>query len=230
MKKRENAEEEKYFRILLGYQYALIRTGLEKLLNENPKFTIISHAEDGNELIRKHEQSMPDLIITDPSLPKKRGISAVKEIRKSDREVRIIFVSEDTTEKMIYTCFKAGGQGLISKNGDVEDLFHAIEEVMNGEEYFLGKTYNHFYEATNRFQKPIIQSPKGESKILTRREEEILLLVAKDYSTSEIAALLKISPRTVDTHRHKIIKKFHLNSLAGLLNFAAEYSALHRKD
>lgn len=209
-------------RVLLADSQNLFRKGFSAILNEEDKIIVVGLAEDGNDLIRKHKQTKPDLIITEIYLPIKSGIDAIKKIRRMDKNIKVLFLSTYSWDDYIYSVIKSGAQGFLTKDADLDELRLAISEVIKGNFYCLGRS-NSELEAIQKRVEVRKVTGKGETN-LTKREEEILLLISKSKTTNEIASKLKLSPRTIEGHRYSIIKKFKLNSLGGLINFAIEYS------
>lgn len=211
-------------RILIADAQNLFRKGLSAILNEENNIAIVGLAGDVNDLFNKYEQTNPDLIITDVSMPGKNGLDAIKKIRRSNKKIKILFLSEYSGDHLINLIINSGGQGLLNKDADLNELLFAINEIVEGRFYFIGKSNSELDTIRKRFE---IRKEKDGSKRnnnLTKREEEILLMIAQNMTNFEIASKLKLSPRTIEGHRSRIIKKFKLNSLGGLINFAIEYS------
>ena len=212
-------------RIFIADDHNLFREGLLAVLEEENDMVVVGQAENGKELIQKYEKTKPDLIISDISMPIKSGPHAIRKIRRSDKTVKVLFLTQHSGDDYIYSAFHVGAQGLISKSNNVSNLMFAIKEVVSGRNYFMGKSETELNAIENRFaqQKKIISKEQTSVRV-TKREEEIVLLISERMSTFEIANKLGISIRTVESHRLNIIKKFKLKSLIGLITFSIEYS------
>jgi len=211
-------------RILFAYSQNLVRKGLSSILNEEKNLTVVGLAGDGNELISIYEHIKPDLIITDVSLPIKSGLDAIKKIRRSDKIIKILFLSEYSGDQLIDSIVKSGAQGLLNKDAHLNELLFAINEIIEGRFYFIGRSDSELDAIQKRFELHKVKDGSKRNNNLTKREEEIVLMIGQNINTFEIASKLKLSPRTIEGHRSRIIKKFKLNSLGGLINFSIEYS------
>ncbi len=212
-------------RIFIADDHNLFREGLLAVLEEENDMVVVGQAENGKELIQRYEKTKPDLIISDISMPIKSGPDAIRKIRRSDKKVKVLFLTQHSGDDYIYSAFRVGAQGLINKSHNVSGLMFAIKEVVSGRNYFMGKSETELNAIENRFaqQKKIISKEQTSVRV-TKREEEIVLLISERMSTFEIANKLDISTRTVESHRLNIIKKFKLKSLIGLITFSIEYS------
>jgi DNA-binding NarL/FixJ family response regulator len=214
-------------RVLLSDDHNLFREGLIAIIEGENDLTVVGEAEDGMSLISKFEELKPDVVVSDISMPGKSGPDAVKIITRNNVGVKILFLSQFTGDDYIYSVLQSGGTGLISKKVLRNELINAIRTVAEGGKYFMGKSEDELKAIRKRFNLIKKRDQKDRAVDLTKKEEEILLLVGENLSSREIAEKLKISLRTVDTHRLNIISKLHLKSLPGLISFARDYS---RKD
>lgn len=215
-------------RILIADDHNLFREGIVSLLKMEKDLMVVGEAEDGTNLITKYEETKPDIIVTDISMPGVNGVDAVKSLLQKNENVKAIFLSQYSGDDYIYNIFKAGGYGLISKNIDKFELVHAIRTVVDGKKYFAGKTEDELVPIIKRFTVTKGSVNKSTNKLVTKKEKEILLLLNDCLSSRQIAEKLNVSVRTIDTHRMNIIKKFKLKSLPGLISFAIDF-ARHNK-
>ncbi len=211
-------------RVLVADEYNLFRKGLLTLLEEENNIIVVGEAENGNDLVEKYKQTKPDLIISDISMPIKSGITAIKKIRRSNKQVKVLFISQYSGDDYIYSVFNVGAQGLLSKSNNIKDLMFAIKEIMQGRYYFMGKSKNELEAIINRFTLRKMLKVDDENNKPTKREEEVLLLISESMTTADIANKLHLSHRTIESHRSNIIKKFKLKSLLGLINYSREYA------
>ena len=157
----------------------------------------------------------PDIILLDIAMPKLRGVEAISEIKKVAPGTKIIVISMHDKERYIKDCLRNGASAYLLKMSAVHELKYAIEYVMKGQVYL-----------SPAISKSVVEGWLAEPKAaafknpLTVREREILKLLAEGYSNKEIAAMLFISPKTVETHRHRVKEKLNLGSVADLVRYA----------
>ena len=211
-------------KVFIADDHNLFREGIITILSKAKDIKVVGEAEDGLELISKYSEAEPDIILSDISMPGKSGPDSVRLITNKDKEIKVLFLSQYTGDDYIYSVLQARGSGLISKNALMDDLLLAIRTVASGGKYFVGKSESELEAIINRFS--LIKKKEKRENVngLTKKEEEILLLVSENLSSKEIADKLKLSIRTVDSHRLSIISKFQLKSLPGLISFAQEYA------
>ncbi|QQS35279.1 MAG: response regulator transcription factor [Ignavibacteriales bacterium] len=211
-------------KILLADDHELFRKGLVSLIENENNIQIIGEARNGNDLVEKYFILQPDLIIADISMPVLSGPEAIRKIKERVNAVKVLFLSMFNGEDYIYHCYKSGGRGLVSKDISKPELLKAITSVAAGKYYFgpdftedelekLIKTYDEEFQELN-----ITESIK-----LTQKEEEILLLIGRGFTSIEIADKLHISKRTVDTHRSHIMQKLGLESMPQLIKYSIAY-------
>ena len=214
----------KNIRILLCDDHALFRSGVASLLKDEPGYFVVGEAESGKEMIEKFDLLKPDVVIADISMPGASGIDAAKEINRKYANIRIIFLTMLQDEEYIYLAIKAGGLGLINKNIVKGELLYAIKEVSEGREYF-GPNYSP--EKIDTIVAKYGHPPKSTSTSvydeLTHTEKRILECIAEDMSSAEIADRLCPGKRTIDSYRARLIDKYNLKSLHGLIKFALLY-------
>jgi DNA-binding NarL/FixJ family response regulator len=211
-------------KILLADDHKLFREGIVSLLKIEKDFMVIGEAEDGADLITKFNETKPDIIVTDISMPGINGVDAIKSLLRKNEEVKALFLSQYSGDDYIHGIFEAGGQGLISKNVLQAELVNAIKTVADGKNYFCGKTEKELEAIIKRFTVTKGSVNTSTNKLLTKKEKEILLLINKCLSSRQIAEKLNVSVRTIDTHRMNIIKKFQLKSLPGIISFAKDFA------
>lgn len=192
---------------------------MRELLRNSSDILIAGEAADGIELIKQYFQLQPDIILIDIAMPGLSGIRALETIRKSDSNVKALFLSMYTEEIYYYQIYKSGGKGLLGKNIDLKQLLKAIKTVSRGK-YYFGKNYSDkmLEELDLKYG-----HPAGEDEKLSRlseRETEILKLIAGGKSSQQIADQIFISRRTVDKHRANIIGKLGVSTLIDLYRFA----------
>lgn len=217
--------KERQIRLIIADDHALFRSGVISLLEDEKDLVIVGEAGNGKQLIELYTELKPDLLLIDISMPEKTGLEAAKEIRKTDENVKILFLSMHEGEDYVYHCIKSGGNGLINKNILKSELLNAIKTVLNGDSYF-GKKYSDsdIHEIVKKYESFIEPSRFVLPTRLTEKEKEVLLLISDGLTSSEIADKLNIGKRTVDTHRENIMQKLNLESLPELIKYSIDYS------
>jgi DNA-binding NarL/FixJ family response regulator len=206
-------------RIILADDHTLIREGFKSILGQSNKFIIAAEAQNGRELIELAQTVRPDVILTDLSMPRTNGFEAMEEIRKSDAGVKFIILTMHEEREYILRAIKGGASGYLLKNTERLELEHAIITVYEGGKYFS--------PSINRILAEVAVRPEGgDVGELTAREKEVLELVANGHSTKQIADKLKISIRTVESHRINMLKKMKVNNSAELIRKAIELKLL----
>ncbi|MGC3947309.1 MAG: response regulator transcription factor [Chryseolinea sp.] len=206
-------------RIILADDHSLIREGFKAILGQSDRFVIVAEAQNGSELIEFARTTQPHVILTDLSMPRGNGFEAIEEIRKSDKNVKFVILTMHEEREYILRAIKAGASGYLLKNTERIELEHAIITVYEGGKYFSPSINNILAEA-------VLRPDGGEVGELTAREKEVLELVANGHSTKQIADKLKISIRTVESHRINMLKKMKVNNSAELIRKALEMKLL----
>jgi len=214
----------KNIRILLCDDHALFRSGIASLLKNEQGYFVVGEAEDGKEMVEKFDLLKPDVVIADISMPGASGIDAAKEINRKYSDIKILFLTMLQDEEYIFLSIKAGGLGLINKNIVKGELLYAIKEVSEGRKYF-GPNYNaeKINTIVNKYSHPQKSASHSVYDELTHMEKRILEYIAEDMSSAEIADKMCLGKRTIDSYRARLIDKFNLKSLHGLIKFALLY-------
>jgi DNA-binding NarL/FixJ family response regulator len=200
-------------KILLVDDHKIIRDVLGRFIRQNITEDL-EEANNGIEAINMIKKEKYDLVISDINMPKMDGLELMKEIHNYDPELKVIALSMMDDTVSIKKMLKAGAVGYVLKEGNTQELTRAVEEVLKGNNYFSSKV-----------QEKIIQSvidgrKDHKSAQLSNRELEILKLIFEEKSNQEIADVLFISLRTVETHKHNIMEKTGSKNMASLVKFA----------
>lgn len=196
--------------------HQLIIDGLSALLSNNEEVLVAGYAGNGKEALQMLRILEPDLVLMDIDMPVMNGIDALREIKKSHPETKVIILSMHEEAGMIKNLVALGADGYLLKSCPQEELFMAIRSVSMGQRYFShGVTISLLNSKTAG-----IQSPDRQTEVLSERESEVLRLITEGFSNKEIGAQLFISHRTVDTHRTNLMKKLNVSNIAGLISYA----------
>lgn len=207
-------------RILLADDHALIRTGMKNLLEGNREFLVVGEAGDGEEVLKKSRELKPDVVVMDISMPKLNGIEATRIIKKSRPETAILVLTMHENTEYAYQIFKAGATGYVLKNAGKDELTAAIYAVARGEKYFSPRVSEMMM---SDYMKKAEERSASAEMVLTKREQEILVLIGQGLNNQQIADRLFISPRTVDTHRTNIMQKLNIHDAPNLVRYALEH-------
>ena len=205
-------------KILLADDHTIVRQGLRKLLEERPEWEVVAEAGDGREAIRLAEQHRPDVAILDVAMPLLNGIEATRQITKRAPNTRVLVLSMHADEAYVTQILQAGATGYLLKDSADVDLVKAVEEAVSGRSFFSPAIARVMLDDYRRQL-----ADKGVTdryEILSEREREIFQLIAEAKTNKEIAALLNVSPSTVETHRAHIMEKLDLHSAAEIVLYA----------
>src|ERR1700742_3362754 len=210
-------------RALLAEDHTLVRTGIRALLEGSHEVEVVGESANGRQAVELFEQLKPDLALLDVAMPDLNGIEAARQIRAAHPNARLIMLSMYEDQQYVFESLKAGANGYVLKGAAFQELLTAIKTVMTGQ----GKSY--ISEAlSDTLMTDYVRRAQGDQKDtelskLSGREREVLQLIAEGKSSSEVAEVLHISVRTVDTHRHNIMTKLEIHSIAGLTKFAIRH-------
>ncbi len=202
-------------RLLLGDDHDIVVEGLRRILDQ-PEFEVVGVASDGRSLLRAAEELQPDVIIVDVTMPLLNGIEAVRQIRKTNRKVVIIFLTMHSEVVFATEALTAGASGYVLKNSAAEELVTAIRETLKGHTYITSS----LTEAVNKGLSARSNSWRSPLDKLTIRQREVLQLLAEGHQVKEIAIRLNVSPRTVEFHKYRIMDELNLHSVAELSRYA----------
>ncbi|MBK9015566.1 MAG: response regulator transcription factor [Saprospiraceae bacterium] len=206
-------------RILLADDHQMFRTGISNLLQKEEGFEVVGEAKDGNEVVRFACQIRPDVIVMDIHLPVIDGIAATRQILAEFPEAKILALTSFETEDYVVNMLRAGAKGYVLKEAPIEELVLAIKTIATGSSYFAKEISVKILAMLENIGRPSASKEPAEKSSLTQRELEILELIATEMTKKEIAPLLFISPRTVETHRRNLIHKLKVKNTAGLMRF-----------
>ncbi|MEN8165007.1 MAG: response regulator transcription factor [Acidobacteriota bacterium] len=206
-------------RILLADDHQILRHGLRVLLEKEGGVEIIGEAEDGRQAVSMATRLKPGIVIMDLQMPGLNGIEATRQILASTPVCRVIFLSMSSDPIVVRQAIQAGARAFVLKDGAFEELVEAIGAVKRGEQYLSPKIVG---VVLTDYMKQLDGGKGSPPSILTSREHEVLQLLAEGKTSKEIAGVLGVSVKTVDTHRQNLMAKLDLHSIAELTKFAVK--------
>lgn len=205
--------------VLLADDHAIVRDGIKMLLSAQRDINVIAVAENGDQAIQLAKEHNPDVVLMDISMPILNGLEATKEILRT-QSTKVILLSMYAEEEYVMTAIRAGVSGYLDKQSAASTVIEAIRAVMKGEAYFspsISKTV--LKAAKNQFDSNYLST---RFERLTKREKQILQLIAEGGTANVISKKLFISVTTVYKHRQNIMNKTGIRDVAGLTRFAIE--------
>ena len=203
-------------KILIADDHAVVREGLRMILEARGDMTVVGEALDGRDAIEKAEMLKPDVIVMDIAMPQMNGIEATRIICERLPEVKIIILSMHHTNEHIFRAIQAGARAYLLKESAGAGVAKAVQAVMKGEYYYgAGVEAPPKAAPTSRRTRPA--SPLES---LSQREREVLQLVVEGKTSVEIAEILSLSPKSVETYRSRLMLKLAVNNIPALVKFA----------
>jgi two-component system response regulator NreC len=205
-------------RILLADDHTVVRQGLRKVLEERPDWEVVAEAGDGREAVRQAEELEPDVAILDITMPLLNGVEATRQIVRRCPSTRVLVLTMHSDEAYVNQILQAGATGYLLKDSADVDLVQAVSAVSQGKSFFSPAIARMMLDDYVRQLADKGITDRYES--LSEREREIFQLIAEGKANKEIAAILSISPSTVETHRARIMEKLDLHSAAEIVLYA----------
>jgi DNA-binding NarL/FixJ family response regulator len=202
-------------KVLLADDHSILRDGVAALLEAQEGITVVAHAQDGREAVRKAAVHKPDVAVMDIVMPELDGIEATRELQRLSPTTRVVILSMYSTTEHIFRALQAGAKGYLLKESAGAELVAAVRSVHAGRRFLSQKITESVVDDYIRQHVPT--DPLGT---LSRREHQILQLVAGGKSTADIATSLFLSPKTVDTYRSRLMQNLGIDNVAGLVKFA----------
>jgi DNA-binding NarL/FixJ family response regulator len=208
--------------IIIADDHRLVREGVSAMLRKNKEIKILGVASTGEEAVNLAREKQPDVVLMDILMPGMNGIEASRWIKDLDDSARIIILSMEINRDYVTAAMRSGIDGYLPKDIGYDTLTDAIQRVYNGERVFHSAVEKLVLEDAYTESKKVPAEKKVVVNSLTKREKEVLTLVAGNKSNREIAQLLGISVKTVETHRSHILIKLGLNNNAEMMRYAVK--------
>ena len=207
-------------RVLLADDHKIVLEGLKSLLAG--EFEVVGSVEDGRALVDQAATLHPDVIVADISMPQLNGIEAARQIKKADKNIKIVFLTMHPDATYAANAFEVGASGFVLKHSAPSELITAIHEAMKGKTYvtpLIAGDLIHTYQEWGSPQKDLF-------KKISPRQREILQLLAEGKSGKEIASILDISTRTVEHHKYRMMEQLNIKTSAELVQYAVKHGII----
>lgn len=209
-------------RILIADDHAVVRSGLRALLKSDPGIEVVGEADDGPETLRLAGTLSPDMVLLDITMPPENGIVTAQRLKAAHPGIHVLILTMHEDESLLHEALRAGAAGFLIKRAEESEIVRAIHAANRGD------IYVHPSMTRALLHQPVATEHRRVSAVdaLTRRELDVLRLLAKGNTNRQIAGLLNLSMRTVENHRANLMAKLGLVSRVELVNYAEENNLL----
>lgn len=211
-------------RVIVVDDHAVVRAGISLLLERNDGFEVVGEAGTADDAVSQARLHQPDVILLDLTMPGKSGIEVLPALREVVPNASVLILSMEDDPSYVRASFELGAKGYLLKEAANEDLLTALEEIASGREYLHPQLGARMQAAEAEYRR------RQEDDPLSEREREVLRLLALGHTNQEIAKMLYISVRTVESHRAHILTKLRLDTRAELVRYALAEGMLDRDD
>ena len=198
-------------RVLLADDHGIVRSGLRALIDRQQGLAVVAEADDGVEALERTLAERPDVAVLDVSMPRLTGLQATREIRAHAPEVRVLVLSMHDDERYVYEALEAGASGYVLKRAADTDLIGAVRAAARGDGFVCPPTHRAALRA---------MSERGETDPLSPRELEVVKLIAEAHTNKQIADVLNLSEKTVESHRANVLQKLDMSDRVELVRYA----------
>lgn len=202
--------------LVIADNHTLVRAGFRALVEELDGIEVVGEADNGRDAIQLVETFKPQIVLMDIAMPEMNGLEATARISREFPQVRVLILSMHANEEYVYQALRSGASGYLLKDSGAEELELALRAISRGETYLCPAVSKYvvsdYVRRLNQDQTPLDQ--------LTPRQREILQLIAEGNSTRDIAEMLYISTKTVETHRTQLMDRLDIHDIAGLVRYA----------
>jgi DNA-binding NarL/FixJ family response regulator len=201
-------------KILIADDHGIVRSGMRLLIDRQPDMEVVAEAEDGVDAFERALQAKPDLCVLDVSMPRLTGIQAARQIRAHLPDCQVLILSMHDDERYVFDALKAGASGYVLKREVDQALLSAIRAVDRGEAFL-----------TNAIERSLLREwmsddSAGPEEPLSPREQEVLKLIAEAHTNKEIASILHLAEKTVESHRANLLRKLGMRDRVELVRYA----------
>jgi two-component system response regulator NreC len=200
--------------LVLADDHGILREGIAAFCNSRPELKILGQSSDGAEAVELILSLKPDFAVLDLNMPKLTGLEVIRRVRQAKSETKLIVLSISRDENVIRELFRSGASGYLLKDGPARHLFDAINYVQDGGQYLTPLIRRESIDNKRERKDPLA--------LLSKREYEVFSFLIDGMRPKDIAKILEISPKTVDTYRANIMRKLEVDGIAGLVRFAIQ--------
>ena len=205
-------------RLVLADDHAMMREGLKSLIGNEVDLEVVGEADTGKAIVELARKAGAHIVVMDVAMPDLNGIEATRKLLKAMPNIKVVALSGHANGEFVREMLKAGASAYVLKSRAYEELVRAIREVMKGKKYLSPDIAQGVVDAYVEISSSMSANPAFV--VLTDREREALQLIAEGKSTKEVADALSVSVKTIETHRHNIMEKLNLHSVAELTKYA----------
>ena len=208
-------------RVVIADDHSVVRQGIRGVLEQIEGLEVIGEAGDGAEALAMVSELSPDVVVLDVNMPEKSGLEVTMELREEAHPARVLILSMHDDPEYVLQAVRSGADGYVLKDVSPAELRDAVAAVHEGRDYFTARVTQQLSVALRKE----IEEEQLRTRLdsLTNREREVLLLVAQGLTNREIGEQLEISPRTVETHRERVMGKLRIRTVAGLTRFVVQH-------
>lgn len=211
---------EKGMKVLIADDHGVVRQGIRGVLEAVEGLEVVGEAADGGEALDMIAELDPDVVVLDVNMPGKTGLEVTKTLREQEHPARVVILSMHDDPEYVLQAVRSGADGYVLKDAAPAELREAVQAVHEGREYFTDRVTQQL--SVGLRQEIEEEQVRARLDSLTNRETEVLLHVAQGLTNREIGEKLEISPRTVETHRERVMDKLRIRTVAGLTRFVVE--------
>jgi DNA-binding NarL/FixJ family response regulator len=204
-------------RVLIAEDHALVRAGFLALLQNLPEVLVVAEAGDGHEALHQIEAHRPDVVLLDITMPRMSGIEVAARATKQFPHTRVIMLSMHANEEYVWEALHAGASGYLLKDASIVELKLALAAMARGEPYLSAAVSKYVIAGYVR------RGETNQIDLLTPRQREILRLIAEGHTTHDIAVMLHVSDKTVETHRSQLMHRLSLRDVTSVVRFAIRH-------
>ena len=209
----------KKIKVLIAEDHAIVRQGLKILIRADPEMEVSGEAADGRQAVRMARKTQPDVVVMDVAMPIINGLEATRDLIRHQPGSKVLVLSTYSDDESVQKLVQAGAAGYLTKHSASTDLLEAIRQVNRGNAYFSPVIAQRL---RNQLRHRLLKGESVQKKNeLTRRERQVLTLIAEGLASKQIAARLKLSSKTVEKHRQQVMDKLNIHEIAGLTRYAA---------
>lgn len=214
-------------RVVVADDHTMVREGLRALLEADSEIEVVSEACNGVEALQMCKKCRPDIAVLDIAMPKLNGLLVTRRLRTEMPEVKVVVLSMYSDEEYVTQALSSGARGFILKDAAASELISALKAVYRGKR-FLSPTLS--WKIVKKYLAASKRAEASRKQDLSTREKEVLQLIAEGYTNNEIAHILKISVKTVQTHRLHVMEKLDIHTIAGLTRYAVKTGLVGRPE